>query len=87
MRFCNRCFHGHDACPRVRAHVWGLDFSNWKANSWELPLLFNEIRALSAIINVAFRHDFKDFRSTNAMTGVLAKQGVERTNPWKGFIM
>lgn len=65
----------------VCVRTCGAWISNWKANSWELPFLFNEIRALSAIINVGFRHDFNNFRSTNTMTGVLAKQGVERTNP------
>ena len=58
--------------------------SNRKVNPWKFQFLFNEIRELSSNINVVFLHVL---RLANSITDALAKQGVERTSPWEGFIM
>lgn len=44
--------------------------SNRKASPWKFQFLFNEIWALSTIINVSFHHQL---RSANAMADALAK--------------
>lgn len=58
--------------------------SNRKAITWKFQFYFNEIRELSASINVSFHHEV---RSTNSLVDGLTKQGVERLSPWVGVIM
>ena len=45
---------------------------------------FNEIRELAININVTFHHVF---RSANSMANVLAKQAVDRLNPWVDVLL
>lgn len=45
--------------------------SNWKANPWKFQFIFNEIRAFSANINVAF---YNVLRSDNSLVDALVEQ-------------
>lgn len=47
---------------------------NRKTIPWKFQLLFNEIKELSASINVSFYHEV---RSGKSIAYVLAKQGVD----------
>lgn len=58
--------------------------SNQKAIPWKFQFHFNEIRELSAVINVTFHHEV---RFANSMVDWLAKQGVDRLVPWVGVIL
>lgn len=58
--------------------------SNRKSNPWNFQFHFNEIRELSATLNVSFCHEV---RSTNSTADVLAKQGVKRLYPWVGVVI
>ena len=58
--------------------------SNKKDFPWKFQFHFNEIRELSATLNVSFLHEV---RSANSIADALAKQGVERLSPWVSVIM
>lgn len=69
-------------CDSANAVMWVL---NRKVMiPWKIQFHLNEIREISASINVSFRHET---RSANSLADELAKQGVERVSPWVGVVM
>lgn len=58
--------------------------SNQAMYPWKFQFVFNEIRDVSSILNVAFHCEV---RSANSMLDALAKQWVKRLSPWLGFVI
>ena len=66
----------------VKPHPTEFDSSQDKG-PWKFGYILNEIRSLRSPIQVAFHHVF---RSANDLTALLAKQWIDRVEPFVGLL-